>query len=158
MDARHEHSNIAQRPRSHHSCVLRDSQDCQQQQPAYRTVGNRGFRHFSVEFELNSKSYTFYCRQDSTGNSRTKPQIKRQFKIAALQTRSPTTPTALPRPWVTYYVRIFPEQISGSPAQVVSPSPFGSFHCGFTMYLTTGLWTVVATYFPVGICIAIAVP
>ena len=120
-------------------------------------VSNWGFRHGSVEFHLNSKSYTFYCRQDSTGNSRTKPQIKRQFKIAALQTRSPTTPTALPRPWVTYYVRIFPEQISGSPAQVVSPSPFGSFHCGFTMYLTTGLWTVVATYFPVGICIALAV-
>ena len=69
-------------------------------------VDNWGFRHCSVEFDLNSKSYTLYCRQDSTGNSRTKPQIKRQFKIAALQTRSPTTPTALPRPWVTYYVRI----------------------------------------------------
>ena len=71
-----------------------------------RVSSNRGFRHCSVEFDLNSKSYTLYCRQDSTGNSRTKPQIKRQFKIAALQTRSPTTPTALPRPWVTYYVRI----------------------------------------------------
>ena len=44
-----------------------------------RVSDNRGFRHCSVEFDLNSKSYTLYCRQDSTGNSRTKPQIKRQF-------------------------------------------------------------------------------
>ena len=43
------------------------------------TVSNWSFRHGSVEFDLNSKSYTLYCRQDSTGNSRTKPQIKRQF-------------------------------------------------------------------------------
>ena len=119
-------------------------------EPAMRNtagVDNRGFRHCSVEFELNSKSYTLYCRQDSTGNSRTKPQIKRQFKIAALQTRSPTTPTALPRPWVTYYVRI---SLSGF---LVPPlRSCRHHHSGLlidwllTIKKTTGLWTVVITH------------